>query len=135
MGQAHGARQEPFSYGTIGFAGGRFVGSAVRLAGLHGPCHLNPPRSHGRSRGLSIRFEAFRQPRRLVLAGRIALRARHPGAAAVARVRASERLIGMVFTHPCFVLAENAFHWPNMEFYSGIANIERTALPTVEDLC
>jgi len=66
------------------------------MAGLHGPCHHEPPRSPGRAPCfLSIRLEPFRQPRRLVLAQRIAARAGCVGAAAGAGMRDFLGLIGV----------------------------------------
>src|SRR5947208_6403879 len=59
---------------------------------------------------LSIRLESFRQTRRLVFAGLIALWARHPGATALASVRALPRLVRMVFANPAAVLTEEAVH-------------------------
>jgi hypothetical protein len=81
------------------------------MVGLHGPCLIahETPLAAGR-RALSIRLKAFRQPRRLVFAGWIALRARHAGATALAGARAFPRLVGMVLANPAAVLAIQATH-------------------------
>jgi hypothetical protein len=62
-------------------------------------------------RGLSlITLEPFWKPRRLVLAGRIALGAGHAGAAAATSVRTFPGLVGMVLANPAGIIAAKAFH-------------------------
>jgi hypothetical protein len=69
------------------------------MAGLHGPCHHDPPRMPllaGRH-ALGIRSEAVRQPRRFTGIGAVAVRAGRAGRATVAVVRSPSWLIGMRF--------------------------------------
>src|SRR5262245_55324915 len=65
----------------------------------------------------------FWQPRQLVLAGWIAFRARHPGAAVLARVRTAPWLIWMVLANPAAVLAKQAVHSPSWEIRRRVANL------------
>jgi hypothetical protein len=89
----------PKQLGTIRLAGGRFIGS-VRSTGLHGPCHspISPRCPWQGAVALSIRFEAFRQPRRLV-GSAVAVRAWRTGRATGAGVRSLPWLIGMRFAN------------------------------------
>jgi len=92
--------------GTIRLSQGKFFGP-VSMAGLHGPCLMPQGVLQGaRCRALSIRLKASRQPRRFVLAGRIALGAGHAGATAPAGVWSAKRLIGVGLAYPAFVIAK-----------------------------
>jgi hypothetical protein len=59
---------------------------------------------------VDVGLEAIRQPRRGAVIRHIAGRAGHPGAAAIAAVRAIPRPSGMVLTNPSGIRAEDAFH-------------------------
>jgi len=63
---------------------------------------------------VELSLEARRQPRRLILQGRIAPRAGHADAAAGAGVPAFPRPLRMIFADPAAVLATGAFHAPNL---------------------
>jgi len=55
---------------------------------------------------ISVRPEAFRQPRVFVITAHIAIAARHAGTAAGAPVLTFPRLIGMVLAHTPAAIAE-----------------------------
>src|SRR5262245_64280556 len=77
------------------------------------PFPISPMSLAGR-RASSVRLKAFRQSRGLVLAGRIALRAGHAGAAARACVRAFPGPVLVDFANPPAIFAQQALHVPNM---------------------